>query len=225
MKIFHLSVYFVADPDVCLGRPVLDVVKEAVEGGVTMVQYRNKTGTQDQILKDAHALSQLLKPLRVPLIINDHVLVAKQVGAAGVHLGQSDWPPAVARDVLGPLKIIGVTAFDPAHFKAIDPNIVDYAGTGPFYPTATKPDKSVLGAERFSNLVRLSPVPVVGIGGITPDKAAAVIKAGANGVCMMRAISEHPEPRNSAAAFVNNVKEAKRQLSHEHSQHPQHRRV
>lgn len=224
MRKFDLSVYFVADPECCAGRSIIDIVKEAAAGGVTMVQYRNKAGAQQEHIKDAQAIAQFLKPLKIPFIVNDDVLLARHVGADGVHLGQGDMSPVKARNILGRTKIIGVTAFKPEHFSKIDPHVVDYAGTGPFYSTQTKPDKPVLGAALFAALVRQSAVPVVGIGGITPDNAAAVIRAGAKGVAMMRAISEHPEPRRAAQAFVKVIKLAKGQ-GYDDSEHPQHRRI
>lgn len=199
---FDLSVYFVADPSVCAGRSVIDVVRQAAHGGLTILQLRDKTGDIPAFLARARALQKILKPLQIPLIINDRVDIALAVNADGVHLGQEDFPPEEARELLGPEKIIGVTAFEERHFRNIDPAIVNYAGTGPFFPTLTKPGKPVLGAAGFKKLVALSPVPVVGVGGITPENAEEVIKVGAAGVAMMRAISESPDPEKAARAFA-----------------------
>ena len=104
---------------------------------------------------------------------------------------------------MGADAIIGQTAFTEAHIAAVDPAIVDYIGTGPFYPTQTDKGKPVLGAEAFAELVALSPVPVVGVGGITPSNAAAVIDAGADGVAMMRSISEADDISAAVQAFKN----------------------
>lgn len=200
-----LSVYFVADPSCCAGRDIADVVMDAVRGGVTMVQYRNKSGNMPEIHVQSALLSELLKAEGVPFLVNDHVDVAFAVEADGVHLGQGDALPQEARDKLGPDALIGLTAFTPEHMAAVDPAVVDYVGTGPFYPTQTDKGKPVLGAEKFAELVTLSPVPVVGIGGITEDNAQAVLDAGAQGVAMMRAISEADDPRAAARAFVEIV--------------------
>lgn len=203
-KNFDLSVYFVADPACCQcggqARDIVDVVSAAVRGGVTMVQYRNKSDPMPDILAEAAMLKEWLPP-DVPLIINDHIDVAFAVGADGVHLGQGDAGPAEARAKLGERAIIGQTAFTPEHMAAIDPAIVDYVGTGPFYETKTDKGKPVLGAETFAALVKLSPVPVVGIGGIMPENAKAVLAAGANGVAMMRAISEAEDVEKAAQNF------------------------
>lgn len=198
---FDLSVYFVADPSCCAGRDVAGVVMGAVRGGVTMVQYRNKSGNMPEIHAQSALIAELLKDTDVSFLINDHIEVAFAAEADGVHLGQGDATPEKAREKLGPTAIIGQTAFTAAHMAAIDPQIVDYVGTGPFYPTQTDKGKPVLGAEEFAALVKLSPVPVVGIGGITPDNAAAVIDAGAHGVAMMRAISEADSPEAAAKEF------------------------
>ncbi len=166
-----------------------------------MVQYRNKSGTIAQINADAAMLAELLKPLNIPFLVNDYVDVAFAVGADGVHLGQGDASAEEARAKLGADAIVGQTAFTPEHMAAIDPVIVDYVGTGPFYETQTDKGKPVLGAEKFKEIIALSPVPVVGIGGITPENAYNVIDAGANGVAMMRAISEAGDPEAAARAF------------------------
>ncbi len=206
---FDLSVYFVLDPSLCGGRDVVDVARAAVVGGVTMIQLRNKSGNILELLDQAQKLREILNPLNVPLIINDRADVAKEINADGVHLGQGDMSPKEAREILGPDKIIGITAFTEDHFKAIDPATVNYAGTGPFYPTKTDKGKPLMGAEKFSALVKISPVPVVGIGGVTPENAAAVIQSGAGGVAMMRAISESENPEAAARNFVNVVNTAR----------------
>ena len=199
---FDLSVYFVADPSCCAGRDVAGVVMDAVRGGTTMVQYRNKSGNMPEIHAQAAMIAELLRGSGVPFLINDHIDVAFAVEADGVHLGQGDASPEAAREKLGDKAIIGQTAFTVEHLTAIDPSIVDYVGTGPFYPTQTDKGKPVLGAEAFAELVKISPVPVVGIGGITAENATAVIDASAQGVAMMRAISEAESPEAAAQAFV-----------------------
>lgn len=198
---FDPLVYFVADPSCCAGRDVADVVMGAVTGGATMIQLRNKSGNMPEFLAQAALLAELLKPRGVPLIINDFIEIAFAAGADGVHLGQGDSPPAEARARLGENAIIGQTAFTAAQIGALDP-AVDYIGTGPFFETKTDKGKPVLGAENFIRLARLSPVSVVGIGGITPENAPVVMAAGAAGVAMMRGISEAPDPEAAARAFV-----------------------
>ena len=179
-----------------------DVVSMAVKGRATIVQLRNKSGERDVIKAQACAIQKVLQGTNIPFILNDHVELAAEIGADGVHIGQDDISVQSARAIIGKDKILGLTAFTAAHFTALDPAIVDYAGTGPFYATKTKPDKPVLGADGFSVLVKQSPVPVVGIGGITPENQYAVLAAGAKGVAMMRSISEADDPRAATQAFI-----------------------
>ena len=210
---FDLSVYFIADPSLCGEKNVVDVVRAAAAGGATMVQLRNKSGNVLDYIDQAHKCAKALKPLGIPLIINDRADIARETGADGVHLGQGDMAPVQARAILGPDKIIGITAYKESHFKVIDPNIVDYAGTGPFYPTKTDKGKPVLGPEKFEELVKISPVPVVGVGGITPENALTVIESGAVGVAMMRAVSESEDPERAVRDFVNLVQGKKKARS------------
>lgn len=212
---FDLSLYFIADPSMCGGRDVVEVTKAAIRGGVRMVQYRDKSGrSADIVLHDARRVGKAVREAaeetgrHVTFIVNDHVELAHQAGADGVHLGQGDGDPAAARALLGARAIIGVTAFEPDHFeaiKAMPEGTIDYAGTGPFFQTSAKTDKPVLGAARFSELVSLSPVPVVGIGGITPERAPEVMAAGASGVAVMSAISMADDPEAAARGFVGGV--------------------
>ncbi|MFK7839747.1 MAG: thiamine phosphate synthase [Bdellovibrionales bacterium] len=206
MNSFDLSIYFVADPACCAGRSIVDVVVEAVQAGVTMVQYRDKSSDKAQISAQAAMLVELLSDYDVALLINDYIDVAQAVGADGVHLGQGDKSPVEARAALGHDAIIGQTAFTAEHIRAVDDTVVDYIGTGPFYPTKTDKGKPVLGAAQFSMLAALSPVPVVGIGGITADNAKTVMDAGADGVAMMRAVSEAEDVTAAVLTFQTSLK-------------------
>lgn len=203
---FDLCVYFVLDPSVCKLRDVSKVAADAARGGVTMIQLRNKTDPLDLIEEQARGIMRVLKGTNIPLIINDHIELAAKIGADGVHVGQGDRDVRTAREMIGPDKILGVTAFTREQYAAIDSSIVDYVGTGPVFPTKTKPDKPVLGINGFTTLIKHAPVPVVGIGGITSEKAHAVINAGANGVAMMRAISEADNVELAAYNFLQQVR-------------------
>lgn len=204
-----LSVYFVLDPALCAGRNAADVAAAALAGGVTIMQLRDKSEDSGARLYMAEKILELTKKAVVPLLINDHVDIALKSGADGVHLGQEDMPAVSARKLLGPDKIIGWTAFTEDHFLKLNPADVDYAGTGPFYPTKTDKGKPVLGAEKFSEIIKQSKVPVVGIGGITAENAGNVIRAGASGVAMMRSISEAPDPEFAARMIKAAVENAR----------------
>lgn len=202
---FDLSVYFIVDQSVCRMRAPEHVAAAAVRGGVSMVQLRNKVDPLDVIEEQARGLQRVLKGTGVALIINDHVELAVKVDADGVHVGQDDRDPGAAREMIGAGKILGVTAYTRAQYEEIDPSVVDYVGTGPVYPTKTKPDKPILGVGGFADLIKYAPVPVVGIGGIAPENARAVVEAGADGVAMMRGISEAEDVEYAAREFVEAV--------------------
>lgn len=206
---FDLSVYFVLDPALCKGRDAAAVAEAALVGGVTFMQLRDKSEDSESQLYMAEKIVKLCRAANVPLLINDHVDIALKSKADGAHLGQGDMPPETARKLLGAERLIGWTAFTEDHFKKINPKIVDYVGTGPFYATKTDKGKPVLGSEKFAAVIKNSPVPVVGIGGITPENAGAVIKAGADGVAMMRSISEAPDPEFAARMIKAAVETAR----------------
>lgn len=206
---FDLSVYFIADSSVCDGRAVEDVVAAALRGGATMVQLRNKDCSRDIVIDEAKRIQGVLADSDVPLIINDYVELAAEIGADGVHIGQDDMSIRDARNIMGDNAILGLTAFTRGHYDKIDADVIDYVGTGPCYSTLTKPDKPVLGVSGLMQLVNNAPVPVVGIGGITPENTADVISAGAKGVAMMRAISDAIDPEAAAREFVKSVNRAR----------------
>lgn len=210
---FDLSVYFVLDPSLCAGRDPLDVARAAIRGGVTMIQLRNKVDRLNVIEKQARALLEITRPAGIRLLINDYIDIAFSSRADGVHLGQGDAQPQDARIVLGPDAIIGRTAFTATHMEAINPEQVDYVGSGPFYETQTDKGKPVLGAAKFAALVSIAPVPVVGIGGITPENAAAVIKSGAQGIAMMRGISEAADIEIAARQYTLAVQGARMKVA------------
>lgn len=206
---FDLSVYFIADSSVCDGRAVEDVVAAALRGGATMVQLRNKDCSRDIVIDEVKRIQGVLADSDVPLIINDYVELAAEIGADGVHIGQDDMSIRDARNIMGDNAILGLTAFTRGHYDKIDADVIDYVGTGPCYSTLTKPDKPVLGVSGLMQLVNNAPVPVVGIGGITPENTADVISAGAKGVAMMRAISDAIDPEAAAREFVKSVNRAR----------------
>lgn len=206
MKHIDLSIYFIADPILCKGRPIVEVVDAALSGGITMLQFRNKHGSREEIISDAKQLLSCARYYSVPFLINDHVDIALEIGADGAHIGQEDLCPYEARRILGPNAILGLTAYTREHYDKIDPDVVDYVGTGPYFPTKTEKGKPVLGGSAFRDLIKFSPVPVVGIGGITSENMSEVINAGAAGVAMMRSISESSNPKEAARAFVDGYK-------------------
>ncbi len=186
-----LRLYLVLEPTLCGGIDgMLTTTQRAVKAGVTMVQLRFEEKTDKGIWYDAALrLKALLKPYNVPLIINDEVDVAIAVDADGVHVGQSDLPPNVVRKLLGENKIVGLSAGNASEILATDPNVVDYLGVGPVFTTSTKLDaRAMLGPEKLAELVELSSLPLVGIGGIQAGNVESVMRAGVSGVSVVSAI-------------------------------------
>lgn len=187
------SIYLVTDDGCLQGRALLDCVREALEGGVTLVQYRAKTASSAEMYDEALQLKALCDSFKVPLIINDRLDIAMAVGAAGVHLGQDDLPCAAARRILGEDYIIGVSAHNPAEAAEALQSGADYLGCGAAFGTATKADVKKLGTDGLAAICKAKGLPVVGIGGVTADNYREVRAAGADGAAIVSGILAQPD--------------------------------
>lgn len=196
------SIYLVTDDGCLQGRELLDCVCEALEGGVTLVQYRAKTASSAEMYAEALQLKALCDSFNVPLIINDRLDIAMAVGAAGVHLGQDDLPCAAARRILGEDYLIGVSAHNPAEAKAALQSGADYLGCGAVFGTATKADVQKLGTEGLAAICKAKGLPVVGIGGVTADNYREVRAAGADGAAIVSGILAQPDIRTTVEAIA-----------------------
>ncbi len=181
------------------------IVSEAVSGGVTMVQLREKTADTRTFLERALALKRLLQGTGVPLIINDRVDIALAVDADGVHLGQSDMPVDIARRLLGPNKIIGLSVESLEQIEQANALDIQYIGISPIFATPTKTDtKTPFGLEGACQAVQLSTHPTIGIGGINATNIAAVRATGLDGVAVVSAIMSAPNPQQVAQELSTN---------------------
>ena len=196
------SIYLVTDDGCLQGRALIDCVREALEGGVTLVQYRAKTASSAEMYAEALQLKALCDSFNVPLIINDRLDIAMAVGAAGVHLGQDDLPCAAARKLLGEDYIIGVSAHNPAEAKAALQSGADYLGCGAVFGTATKADVQKLGSDGLAAICKAKGLPVVGIGGVTADNYREVRAAGADGAAIVSGILAQPDIRATVKAIA-----------------------
>jgi len=210
MKTSDLNLYLVTDRSLSLGRSLERVVEEAVQGGVTMVQLREKDCTTKEFYELAMTLKRVLKPYGVPLIINDRVDIALACDAEGVHIGQSDMPYAIARKLLGKEKIIGLSVEnlqDAMDANALD---IDYIGISPVFNTATKTDTATaLGLEGVREIAGISRHPAVGIGGVQATNAGEIIAAGAVGISVVSAIMSAVNPKDAASqlkSIINQVR-------------------
>lgn len=197
------SIYLVTDDGCLQGRTlIVDCVRDALEGGVTLVQYRAKTASSAEMYAEALQLKALCDSFNVPLIINDRLDIAMAVGAAGVHLGQDDLPCAAARKILGEDYLIGVSAHNPAEAKAALQNGADYLGCGAVFGTATKADVQKLGTDGLAAICREKGLPVVGIGGVTADNYREVLAAGADGAAIVSGILAQSDIRATVKAIA-----------------------
>lgn len=196
------SIYLVTDDGCLQGRALIDCVREALEGGVTLVQYRAKTASSAEMYAEALQLKALCDSFNVPLIINDRLDIAMAVGAAGVHLGQDDLPCAAARKLLGEDYIIGVSAHNPAEAKTALQSGADYLGCGAVFGTATKADVKKLGTDGLAAICKAKGLPVVGIGGVTADNYREVRAAGADGAAIVSGILAQPDINATVRAIA-----------------------
>lgn len=197
----QLSVYFIMGT-VNTSRLPLDVVKEAIQGGITMFQFREKgdSALQGEEKKQlARQIQALCQEAKVPFIVNDDVQLAIDLDADGVHVGQEDTNAKDVRERIGN-KILGVSTHNLDEVKQAMKDGADYVGMGPVYPTETKKDtRSVQGVSLITEVRRHGlQIPIVGIGGITYDNAAPVIQAGADGISIISAISQSADPKKAA---------------------------
>ena len=189
MKRSQLRLYLVTDRGLAGDRDIEDIVRRSVEGGATMVQLREKSIDTREFIELALRLKALLKPYGVPLIINDRVDVALAADADGVHIGQSDMPYAMARRLLGPDRIIGLSVENFDQIAEANKLDVDYIGISPVFATPTKTDTAApFGLEGLRKAVELSVHPTVAIGGMNASTAAEVISTGTDGIAVVSAI-------------------------------------
>ncbi len=183
------SVYLVTDHGVAADRLLEAIVTQAVEGGATFVQLRMKGAPKSEITTLARKLLPIVRASSAKLIINDHVDIAKEVQADGVHVGQSDTSALEARRLLGEDMILGVSASTVEEAEAAEAAGANYIGVGPVYPTKTKKDAvPPIGLAKLAKIVNSVSIPTVAIGGIRQDNALEIFAAGASGVAVISAI-------------------------------------
>lgn len=203
------QIYLVTSP----GENLLAVVESALQGGLQILQYREKEAEDCDRIVLARQLKALCQQYGALFLINDRVDLALAVDADGVHLGQQDLPIAVARDLLGSHRIIGRSTTNPEEMaKALDEG-ADYIGVGPVYATPTKPDKPAAGLAYVSYAKEHAPVPFYAIGGIDEDNMGEVITAGADRVAVVRAIMQAPNPAVATQSFLTQLQTRQRPSS------------
>jgi thiamine-phosphate pyrophosphorylase len=197
------GLYVILDPSVCPARPLVEVLTAAAEAGASLFQYRNKTASMKDAYVEAWALRQAALKAGVLFIVNDRCDLALAVDADGVHLGQGDLPLDLARKVMGPDKLIGISTHNPDQVREATAGKPDYLGFGPIFKPGSKQDHDpVIGLEGLRAMRRLTSLPVFAIGGIQIDQAGEVMRAGANGVAVISAILKAPDISHAVKAFL-----------------------
>ena len=205
-----LSVYLITDRTLCGARGVLDTVREAIAGGVTIVQLRDPEAKTRALVEEARALAALLRPAGIPFIVNDRVDVALAADADGVHVGQKDMTVADARRLIGGNRLLGLSITSEADLDGADLVGVDYLGVGPIYASATKPDAAppiAIGGLRA--VAERTSLPIVAIGGLHAGNAEEAIGAGARGVAVVSAICAAPDALVATAELAKVVAAAR----------------
>ena len=209
MKKLDYTLYLVTDRRMPKAGTLEEVVEKAIQGGVTLVQLREKEGDTGLLYERAMKLKSVCDAYGIPLIIDDRIDIMLATGAAGVHVGQSDMPAQVARAMIGPDKILGVSAANLEEALKAEKDGADYLGIGAMYPTATKPDADFTSRETLEEIKKQVHIPVVAIGGINektlPDFQGTLI----DGFAIVSAImaSEHPkEAAEHLKEKINRIK-------------------
>ena len=202
MNNIDLSLYLVTDNSDDVDR-FLNTIEEAIKGGVTVVQIREKTADTLDFYNLALKVKEITTKYDVPLIINDRVDVALAIDADGVHVGQSDMPCDVTRRLMGPDKILGVSAATVEEAKKAESDGADYIGTGAVFPTATKDDADSVTKEELIEIVKSINIPVVAIGGINLDNASQLVDTGIAGLSVVSAIMSSDNPKKSSEELLN----------------------
>lgn len=204
MNTADYNLYLVTDEIERCRYSLVDTVRRAVEGGVTIVQYRSEKLSHEEQRREVLPLQAYLRSVDIPLIINDNVQLAVEINADGIHIGQDDMPVPEARALIGPDKILGLTVTTKEQMDAVDTELVDYLGCGPVFPTITKDDAPPpMGVEGWAELAHMSPLPVVAIGGLNKERTAAIRATGlAAGVAVVSYICAAENPTQAARELL-----------------------
>ncbi|MGN0955416.1 thiamine phosphate synthase [Dialister sp.] len=199
MKNIDYSLYLVTDRNQPAAGTFEQVVEEALQGGATLVQLREKTGDTGLLYERAVKIKRITDSFHVPLIIDDRIDIMMASGADGVHVGQSDMPADIARKMIGPDKILGVSAGTLEEAVKAEKDGADYLGVGAMFPTATKKDADITSPETLRKIMEAVHIPVVTIGGMN-EKTIPLFKGyGLSGFAVVSAIMASSRPKTEAA--------------------------
>jgi len=206
MKNFDNKLYVITESSISKGKSNEKVVEEAIKGGAEIIQLREKQWDKNKITEEAIKLNKICKENNVLFIVNDYVDVALEIGADGVHLGQSDMPISEARRIYGDKLIIGLSTHSMEQVVKADKEDVDYITIGPIYKTRSK-DYTV-GIGIIKEVVNKIKKPVIAIGGINKDNIGSVLEQGVKGVAVVSAVVSADNVKEAAEELVKKIKGA-----------------
>jgi len=197
-----LSLYVVLDRTASAGRDLEVILDATLAGGCRMIQLREKEWPSGRLLPLAERMRDRCRRAGATFIVNDRVDLALAVGADGVHLGQDDLPPRAARPLLRPGMVLGRSTHSVGQAREAQVEGADYIAVGSMFPTRTKPDFQLVGPELIRAIRPETRSPLVGIGGVTRENVAEVIRAGADGVAVISAVCGAPDPAAATREFL-----------------------
>ncbi len=195
------SLYLVTDSDLCPGAELPAVIQGAIEGGVTVVQVREKDASTRAFYQTALQIKKITDAYHVPLIINDRLDIAQAIDADGLHIGQSDLPAPIARKILGKDKLLGISVGSLAEAEEAVRAGADYLGVGTVFPTSTKDDAELITADEIKQIRKSIQLPLVAIGGIKANKLTELKPFAFDGIAVVSAIIGQPDPKAAALAL------------------------
>lgn len=207
---FSYSLYLVVSENDCTHFSLLEVVEQAIRGGVDLVQLREKNIDFSDFLRKAKELKALCDRYKVPLVINDHVEIAIEIGAWGVHVGRSDMQPSEIAKLVNAPKHIGWSLEEISQLESQEIKFVDHLGVSPIYATPTKTNTVIeWGLEGLQTIRNMTELPLVGIGQMNENTISDVIKAGANCVAVVSAICGSTNPYEATRIIKQKINEAR----------------
>ncbi len=202
-------VYVITDRRTAGDRSLVEIVRAALRGGAHVIQLRDKDASARDMIALGQALLPLTRDAGVPLIVNDRIDVALALDADGVHVGQDDIPAGIAREIIGPDRILGVSAATVEQAQQAERAGATYLGVGDIFGTPSKPDAGApIGLAALAEIVQAVRLPVLGIGGITVANAASVVRTGAVGVAVISAVIGAVDPEAATRALCEAVASA-----------------
>ena len=203
------GLYVIIDLEACAGRDAIDVARLALEGGASLLQWRDKRREKGDQLPEARAVRELCARHDTPFIVNDHVDLALAVGADGAHLGQHDLPVEAVRPLVPPEFVIGVSTNNPDEARQAEASGVSYVAAGSVFPTGSKtPERTRLAnPQRVREVKAAVDVPVVAIGGINASNIGEVLAAGVDAVAVISAVCGAEDVRGAAQELARRIEQ------------------